>query len=379
MSLGGSEALAAAAVAGAPANHGQELASPPPPDALEAMAALAAAAGFAGTHGTPAIQAALAAGGGVATAATAAAIASGGLPSLKRRRMGEPDATELMLAQQEQQVLLARQAAGGGGLGLGWPGMGAAAAGPASLADWQPSSAHTLMLREIGQVLEGHQWSADEAADCLRFRCVAWGELVVGRLLRLQGGGDRLHASALFSPAVRFTKASPFLPPFPPPLPPRSAKYAWLDACGREVAYEEVQRLAADKPALLTFVRALAQGILLPVPGAAGAAGATPASARPVPAASPLRTLRPSASPAPAMPAALDPPPAALVPKAEPQVGGPEAHEAPLHHQLEDAPGGGLEGTMSSVLSLDLLLGGDSHGHQQQQETPDPLAALQAL
>lgn len=56
---------------------------------------------------------------------------------------------------------------------------------------------------------------------------------------------------------------------------------------------------------------------------------------------------------------------------------GPEAHEAPLHHQLEAAGLPGLEGTMSSVLDLDLLLGGGSH--TQHRESPDPLAALQAL
>lgn len=171
-SLGGSEAAATAAVAGAPAAHGQELASPPPADALEAMEALVAAAGFAGTHGTPAIQAALA---GAAGAATAAAIAASGipradgLPQYKRRRVGQDETGDFM-EQQEQQVLMARRA--DGALGLGWP--APAAAPSASLADWQPTAVHTLMLRAINQVLEGHEWSAAEQADCLRFRWARW-------------------------------------------------------------------------------------------------------------------------------------------------------------------------------------------------------------
>lgn len=195
LSVGGG---ALGAVAGAPEGAGQELASPPPADALEALDALVAAAGYAGAHGTPAIQAALA---GAAGAAAAAAIAAAGLPAggglsgveallqqgldtaglaalpqFKRRRT---NAAELQLL--EQQALAARRSGGA----AGWAAGGfqlqqgeAAVDAPASLASWQPSHPHVLMLRAINQVLEGHQWSAEEQTDCLRFRwavSASWG------------------------------------------------------------------------------------------------------------------------------------------------------------------------------------------------------------
>ena len=181
-----------AAMAGAPASHGQELASPPAAEALEALDALVAAAGYAGTHGTPAIQAALA---GAAGAAAAAAIAAAGLhtaaglhavdmlmqqgidlslghppPLIKRRRTGEAEpgsAAELLQERQEQQVLLARRASGGGGGML--QGMPQA---PFSLAGWQPSAPHVVMFRAINQILAGHEWSPAELSDLLRFRWV---------------------------------------------------------------------------------------------------------------------------------------------------------------------------------------------------------------
>ncbi|KAL4425853.1 hypothetical protein ABPG75_009869 [Micractinium tetrahymenae] len=216
-----------AAVAGAPAEHGLELASPPPADALEALDALVAAAGYAGTHGTPAIQAALAGLGGPGAAAAAAAAAAP-LPQPKRQRVGDATdggtAAELLLAQQEQAVLTARAAAGGG---LLLPGLVAAAAPSGSLADWKPSSLHALMFSSISDILAAHEWSPQEQSELLRFR----------------------------------------------------AKYAWLDACGREVAYLTISQLRADKPALLEFVRAAGQGILTQLAGSTAAAAGRPGSA----------------------------------------------------------------------------------------------------
>lgn len=182
------------AIAGAPAAHGQELASPPTADALEALDALVAAAGYAGTHGTPAIQAALAGTGG--GAAAAAAIAAAGLPGgaglpgtlvhpgfdlptlqpaapPKRRRTSQMEgggAAELLLQQQEQQLLLARrQSAANWRPSGGWP--RAAPAAPAfSLAEWQPSEPHVQMYQAIQQILAGHQWTPEEQASLQRFR-----------------------------------------------------------------------------------------------------------------------------------------------------------------------------------------------------------------
>jgi hypothetical protein len=174
-----------AAMAGAPASNGQELASPPAAEALEALDALVAAAGYAGTHGTPAIQAALA---GAAGAAAAAAIAAAGLPTaaglhavdilmqqgidlrpgqpsplIKRRRTGEAEPSSAAELLQEQRVLLAQRASGGGQL----QGMAQA---PFSLAGWQPSAPHVVMFRAINQILNGHEWSPAEQSDLLRFR-----------------------------------------------------------------------------------------------------------------------------------------------------------------------------------------------------------------
>ena len=127
------------AAVGVPAEHGLDLASPPPADALEALEALVAAAGYAGTHGTPAIQAALAGLGGPGAAAAAAAA---GLPQPKRQRVAgsaEAGTTAELLAQQEQAVLMARGAACSG---LPLPDMPPAAPPGGSLADWKPSSLH---------------------------------------------------------------------------------------------------------------------------------------------------------------------------------------------------------------------------------------------
>ena len=58
----------------------------------------------------------------------------------------------------------------------------------------------------------------------------------------------------------------PILPTLiPTTAAPRRAKFAWLDSCGRELAYLTVQQLQADRQALLGFARALGQGILTPV------------------------------------------------------------------------------------------------------------------
>lgn len=192
LSVGGG---ALGAVAGAPEGAGQELASPPPADALEALDALVAAAGYAGAHGTPAIQAALA---GAAGAAAAAAIAAAGLPAggglpgveallqqgldtaglaaLPQSKRRRTNAAELQLL--EQQALAARRNSGAGWAAGGFQlrhGASPQLAGDAaaSLAGWQPSHPHVLMLRAINQVLEGHQWSPEEQADCLRFRWAA--------------------------------------------------------------------------------------------------------------------------------------------------------------------------------------------------------------
>jgi len=150
-----------AAVAGAPATHGHELASPPPADALEAMEALAAAAGYAGMHGTPAIQAALAGSDAVAAAIAAGLPSPGGaaaaVQASKRQRTGQPDvgmsAAEFLL-QQEQAVLASRRA---GTSGL--PGSSASVEG-------------MRMFKEINHILAQHMWSPEEQMELLRFR---WG------------------------------------------------------------------------------------------------------------------------------------------------------------------------------------------------------------
>ncbi|PRW59423.1 BREAST CANCER SUSCEPTIBILITY 1-like protein isoform B [Chlorella sorokiniana] len=341
LSVGGG---ARGAVAGAPEGAGQELASPPPADALEALDALVAAAGYAGAHGTPAIQAALA---GAAGAAAAAAIAAAGLPAggglqgveallqqgldtaglaaLPQSKRRRTDAAELQLL--EQQALAARRNSGAAGWAAGAfqlrQGASPRASGDAaaSLAGWQPSHPHVLMLRAINQVLEGHQWSVEEQADCLRFR----------------------------------------------------AKFAWLDGCGREMVYEEVQRLAADKPALLVYLRAVAQGILAPLPTsgtvtpAAAAAGpaATPRSAA-ANGAAPVGAVQPAAAvgTGAGTPAAIKPDP-----EAEADAAATAPGEPPLALALADAP---LEGATS--LSLDLLLGGS--GGLQEHSTPNPTSLL---
>ena len=225
LSVGGG---ALGAVAGAPEGAGQELASPPPADALEALDALVAAAGYAGAHGTPAIQAALA---GAAGAAAAAAIAAAGLPAggglsgveallqqgldtaglaalpqFKRRRT---NAAELQLL--EQQALAARRSSGA----AGWAAGGfqlqqgeAAVDAPASLASWQPSHPHVLMLRAINQVLEGHPWSAEEQTDCLRFRWAV--SESIGQVLAIGHGWYEISAKRHAKSAMR---TFPWAPP----------------------------------------------------------------------------------------------------------------------------------------------------------------------
>ncbi len=157
------------AAAGAPAEHGLELASPPPTEALEALDALVAAAGYAGTHGTPAIQAALAGLGGPGAGAAAAAAAAM-LPQPKRQRAaGAAEggaAAELLLVQQEQALLLSRTTAGGGAPPTEAP------PGGGSLADWKPNSLHALMFGAINDILAGHEWSTQEQSELLRFRWV---------------------------------------------------------------------------------------------------------------------------------------------------------------------------------------------------------------
>lgn len=152
-SLGGASTMNEGAVAGAPAGLGQELASPPPIEALEAMQALVAAAGYAGTHGTPAIQAAL---------ASAGMLDAGAMPLPKRQRTDGAADIGALLAQAEQAALLARRASAGQAQQAGGGGGG--------LEGWQPAGTHTLMLRTINRVLAGHEWGPQEQADCVRFR-----------------------------------------------------------------------------------------------------------------------------------------------------------------------------------------------------------------
>jgi hypothetical protein len=207
----------ALAVAGAPAFHGQELASPPAPEALEALDALVAAAGYAGTHGTPAIQAALA-------GATAAGLAADGLgrqlsfglgsclpPALPKRRRTMPiegsSAAELLIMQQERQLILSRRCTADIGHPSAGQPLASSAVGAGSFLDgWQPSDPHVLMYQAISQVhaapvatepgafaadcfypasvaynndleapnhvqiLAAHSWSAEEQASLQRFR-----------------------------------------------------------------------------------------------------------------------------------------------------------------------------------------------------------------
>lgn len=153
------------------------------------------------------------------------------------------------------------------------------------------------------------------------------------------------------------------------------AKYAWLDGCGREMVYEEVQRLAADKPALLVYLRAVAQGILAPLP-ASGAA--TPAAVAAGPAATPCpaaaQGTAPGSAAQPAVMGDVAGSPAAIKPDPEPaaeDAADAAGAEPPLALALADAPAG-LEGVAS--LSLDLLLGGS--GGMQEHSTPNPTSML---
>ncbi len=383
LSVGGG---ALAAVAGAPDHAGQELASPPPADALEALDALVAAAGYAGAHGTPAIQAALA---GAAGAAAAAAIAAAGLPAggglpgveallqqgldtaglaaLPQSKRRRTDAAELQLL--EQQALAARRSSGAAGWVAGGfqlrqgPSPPAAGEAAASLASWQPSHPHVLMRRAINSVLEGHQWTAEEQADCLRFRWAAAGAAgMAGSPWWTRVDMNGLNSQS-FHHATPATLPRPVAHPCPA-LPRLRAKFAWLDGCGREMVYEEVQRLAAHKPDLLTYLRAVAQGILAPLPTSSTA---TPAAAATGPAATP-RSAAPNAAAAAAAGT-----PAAIKPEPQPaaDAAAAAAAEPPMGLTLPDAPAG-LEGAAS--LSLDLLLGGS--GGMQEHSTPNPTSML---
>lgn len=130
------------------------------------------------------------------------------------------------------------------------------------------------------------------------------------------------------------------------------------------MVYEEVQRLAAHKPDLLTYLRAVAQGILAPLPTSSTA---TPAAAAAGPAATP-RSAAPNAAAAAAAGT-----PAAIKPEPQPaaDAAAAAAAEPPMGLTLPDAPPG-LEGAAS--LSLDLLLGGS--GGMQEHSTPNPTSML---
>lgn len=136
-----------------------------------------------------------------------------------------------------------------------------------------------------------------------------------------------------------------------------------------------MRRLAADKPALLTFLQAIAQGILMPLP--AGAAAATPVHGGLAPTASPHTAALPAPSPyvvaanggaagVPQPAAQRSPQPAAGMLMLQPGAEMPER----LHLGEEPL---GLEGA-SSVLSLDLLMG-DGGEAQHHRESPNALVA----
>jgi hypothetical protein len=304
-------------------HHGQELASPPTTEALEALDALVAAAGYAGKHGTPAIQAALAAGAaedGPARAVCAELPAT--MPSFlqqglglqpwqahvqpKRRCTGQGGAggeAEQLMLKQEWQLLQARQAQGAA-VGPWQPSFDTqqetAGASAFSLAAWQPADRHVLMFQAIDSMLAEHQWDAEQLPALARFR----------------------------------------------------ARYAWLDACGREVVYLQTSQLKAEKSALFSFVAEVGKGFLTQLPAAADeqvpppADGADPAKLSP---AVQLQQVKPFAA------LSSNPEPGALfvVPASTAAAG---ASSAPLH----DARHLGLEEAAS--FNLDVLMQTDCVG-----------------
>lgn len=147
------------------------------------------------------------------------------------------------------------------------------------------------------------------------------------------------------------------------------------------MVYEEVQRLTADKPALLVYLRAVAQGILAPLPSNSTVTATPPAAAALGLAATPRSAAANAATPGnaaqPAGAAAMDVvagTPVAMKPDPElaADAAANAASEPPLALALADAPAG-LEGAAS--LPLDLLLGGGSGG-MQEHSTPNPASLL---
>lgn len=186
------------------------------------------------------------------------------------------------------------------------------------------------------------------------------------------------------------------------------AKYAWLDACGREVAYLTISQLQADKPALMDFVRAAGAGILTRVASSAAGTMTRPGSALAAAAAAAVRK-----SPFTAFAAAVTAGGAAAQ-QAEPQqdqqeqkqaqkpqagallAGNNAEHLAATSLELPGAANfgglalsglglGGLEGAASFNMELSTYFG-SGHGTLKQEpqeqcrvgETPDPAAALGA-
>ena len=138
------------------------------------------------------------------------------------------------------------------------------------------------------------------------------------------------------------------------------AKFAWLDDSGREMVYLMVTQLQADKAALLEFVRAAGEGILMTGPGEAPAPPAVAATASPAAglphseAATPAGAGQPSGS-QPAVVAASSPAPVPAQQQAATATGAvAEAETAAAAYSgllpLEDA----------SSFNFDLLLGGSS-------------------
>ncbi len=185
------------------------------------------------------------------------------------------------------------------------------------------------------------------------------------------------------------------------------AKYAWLDACGREVAYLTISQLQADKPALMDFVRAAGAGILIRVASSAAGTMTRPGSALAAAAAAVRK------SPFAAFAAAVTAGGAAAQQVAHPQDQQEQKQEQkaeagallagnsaePLAATSLELPGaanfgglalsglglGGLEGAASFNMDLSTYFG-SGHGTLKQEpqeqcrvgETPDPVAALGA-
>lgn len=188
------------------------------------------------------------------------------------------------------------------------------------------------------------------------------------------------------------------------------AKYAWLDACGREVAYLTISQLRGDKPALLEFVRAAGAGILTQLAGSTASGVGRPGSAVAAAVAAAARKSPFAAIAAAATPVAAGG--AAVQRAAQPQeqqeqqqeqkpeiaalLGGSRAE--PLAAASLELPGAadnggmsglvlgglGLEGASSFNMDLSHFFG-NGHAAVKQEpgqcrvgETPDPVAALGA-